>query len=346
MRNDILADFPQNIRTFLFVPLFNVDVDESLIGKGVYGFKIITSKQYFEEYRPLMIEEGWPQYTGELDRKVEIPKPGMIYRPVSSYIIVREISLPIEYDQQTAQEAQETIDKYVEMLIFFLIACRCLMAGNLQFNGYFVISKVAYYHGELPFVTAQRDIDKFKYSPLQKFYFCEHYHFSSQKILYLLRFSRKIYNVWDAMAIPLNYFMEYYSSSKGYERIIKLAIVWESSILNDCQSELEYRFKIRTSALLGENLSKVLSLAYKARSSIVHTGKLRKDDIKDLKKFLSTEETDGDILVYLLIRDHLEEITRQILQNFILQIYHKKKTLEETAKQIDQEIFEGFKKNN
>ena len=166
------TNFPQDTKAFLFVPLFNVDVDKNLIGKSIYGFKIITSQQYFEEYKHLIVEDGWPKYTDELDRKVEIPRPGTIYRPVSSYIIVREISLPKEYNQQTAQEARETIDKYVGMIIFFLIACRCLMAGNLQFNGYFVISKIAYYHGELPFVTAQRDIDKFKYSSLQKFYFC------------------------------------------------------------------------------------------------------------------------------------------------------------------------------
>ncbi len=339
-----MTDFPQNIRTFLFVPLFNVTVDASLFNKKINGFKIITSKQYFAEYKPLMIEDGWPKYTDELDKIVEIPSPGTFYHPLCNFLIVREIYLPAEENQQTADEVRSIINKYLERISYFLYACRCLKAGNLQYESYFAISKIAYYYGKLSYDTALQNMDRCKVSPLQKLYMHDWYDLSSNNVMWLLRFAKKIYKVKDKMGLPIAYFMEYYSSLKEYERIIKLAIVWESSILNDCKQELEYRFKIRSSALLEEDLSKVLSLAYDIRSSIVHTGLLRKENAKKLKKFLNTDETDGGTLLFIFMKDHLEEITRQILQNLILRIYKSGKTLEETAKDIDKEIFKSLGK--
>ena len=342
-----MTEYPSDIRTFLFIPLFNVKVSEDILNKKINGFQIITSKQYFESYRHILVEKGWPEYTNELDYLVEIPKLGAIYHPVSSYIVVKEILLPERPENVSFQDLQVHISKCMEKILYFLMACRLVSGGNIQIKDYFVISKILKYRGNLGISTNGEDIDGIYLLSKHQVFCIPHYDITSINIKKILLTAKKLFKVYDVVKIPIQYFMQYYSAKDIYDKIIKLAIVWETSILNDCKDELKYRLQVRSSSLLHRDISKVLALVYDIRSDIVHGGDVKKNEIKKLKKIVGNDNIEETfVLIFIFIRDYLENITREILCIFINKIYKTRKTIEQVAKEIDDSIFCSFEKIN
>ena len=122
-----------------------------------------------------------------------------------------------------------------------------------------------------------------------------------------------------------------YQRERHEDRIIDIAILFESTLLHDVQEELRYRLAVRGSVLLREVRDPISSFAefrrlYDVRSKIVHGGKLLKDILRgtgekpvefvdsalglarDTLRVLLAETAKGDSLSTILDR-----IDRQII---------------------------------
>ena len=116
--------------------------------------------------------------------------------------------------------------------------------------------------------------------------------------------------------LPLSYFNQYHSSKTPIDKLIKLSIVWESTILNGIQSELSYRFALRGTHLLKETLNFILKTAYDVRSCIVHTGDIDSSAAKKMRNLFNEDDSDS-LVFFKFIKDYLEPVTRNILNEFL-----------------------------
>jgi hypothetical protein len=98
-----------------------------------------------------------------------------------------------------------------------------------------------------------------------------------------------------------------------YDRIIKLAIALESSVLAGIDKELTYRLKIRASAFIKQNCYKVLDIFYQLRSSIVHDGEIGSEELKNIKKIINDKQCSDSKALFVFLSDYIEPIVRNIL---------------------------------
>lgn len=329
------------VDTYIFVPLYNVEIEDEILDKEIYGFKIVETGIYYQKYRSLLNNQGMNYATYELDQILNYNNIMHFFsKPVCNYIIIKKILCPKIIDQSTADYRDSLVGKNLNKLDCFIRASRCLYQGNIQVNQYFILSRVAKEIHTLP-VSSENKCILGNYRSVNGNYFLPKYKLNAKIIAEIINFTKKLNKCRKHMSIPVAFFTDYYSTSGIIERMIKIAIVWETSVLNDCSSELKYRLQARTSALLNRDLSQVLSLAYDIRSSLVHSGKITPSELKNMKKIIkiSPEETDDMACLFVFLRDHLEEITRKILQTLVNRICKTRKTLEYTAKEIDNNIF-------
>lgn len=331
-------------KIFLFVPLFNIKVEKDILNKDIYGYKLITSQQYFASYYNCK----WPSLSQTFNEIVASPRLGQVsLSPTSRYILVKEIHFDKSIPENTVSKLYEQIiPRYVQKIIFFLMSCRCIESGNIQYNRYFVFSEEYSSVGYLPNSTPPECLTEKFYKIRGKYITFSEYEFNDSIVEKAINFAKKISKVRKLIEIPLSFFMEYYASDKIYAKLLRLAIVLETTILNDCKNELKYRLQVRTSALLHRDISKILALVYDIRSDIVHSGDIQKDEIKKLKKLIEHDDTDEVLsLIFIFVRDYLDNIIREVLYIFIYKIYKTRKTLEQTAKEIDDVVFSVLEKN-
>ncbi len=336
------------VDAYIFVPLYNVKINSNILDKSINGFKIIDANTYYKEYRTLLNTQNNNSCTYELDKVLNKSNIASLSpKPVCNYLIVKKISHPRIVSQTTVDFTNFLIGKNLNKIDCFIRASRFLYQGNIQINQYFVLSKISKEIYTLP-VSSDNKCILGDYWSENYHYLLPEYKLDVNIISEIIKFTKKLIRCKKQMLIPVSFFTDYYMTTGLIERMIKLAIVWETSILNDCKSELKYRLQTRTSALLNQNLSTVLSLAYDIRSSLVHSGTITKSELKNMRKLISIapDETDNMACLFIFMRDFLENITRKILQIFVDDICKTRKTIEQVAKEIDDSIFCSFEKIN
>ena len=156
---------------------------------------------------------------------------------------------------------------------------------------------------------------------------------------------RTVYFSKDIL-IPINYFMQYYRTNSMYDRIIKLAIVLESSVLAGIKGELNYRLKIRASAFLKRDCKKILDMFYKLRSSIVHNGTIDIKCFDDIRKIINDEQCSNSKALFVFVSDYIEHLVRDILYKSF-EIFAEDETIKNYNQlflSVDNEILEKITK--
>ena len=136
--------------------------------------------------------------------------------------------------------------------------------------------------------------------------------------------------------------MQYYNTTSTYDRIVKLAIVLESSVLAGLEQELNYRLKLRASAFLKHDYRKMLDILYQLRSGIVHNGYIKKDCFDTLKKFLKDKDCSDTKALFVFIKDYIEPLVREILHKAFEEFARNEKVnnFNQLFSNIDNKIFE------
>ena len=108
----------------------------------------------------------------------------------------------------------------------------------------------------------------------------------------------------SALGAALRRFNLSYSRQSAEDKLIDLAIAWESSLLNDTEDELTYKLSVRGGALLApvrepSDTASLLQSGYRMRSKIVHNGESISDQSL-LPKF--------------------EDVTREVLRSYVTSV--------------------------
>lgn len=330
----------EDVGTYIFVPLYNVEIDSNVLGKEFHGFDIISTSQFLNEYSPRFQTYGLSYQSLQLDWALQHHIGALEKYPVPKFIIRTGAKLPHIVDSKTNNQAHNIIKQGFNCIVNYLMAMRLYRTGNIQIERYYVVSPEMTGTGFLTESTVR------EYIVLSDGYSNEcwsKYKITKDDIKNIVALCKKMNSVIDIISIPLAYFQEYYSAKNTFDKILKLVTVWECSILNDCRSELTYKLQIRGSKILGENASKFFNIAYSLRSDIVHTGKPSNDFQKQLKKFLnvSDDKNLADMLL-IFIRDYMEPVTRKVLLYFIDEASRTHANLEKIAKSIDIDVFDTF----
>ena len=321
--------------TYIFLPTFNVRIADDILNKRIHGIKFITAKTYTEKYKPLLTKNPFANRETTLDRDIFIQQGALLMQPVTDYLLVRKIKLPNATDQKTSDECNNILKTEYNWLIHFIIACRLYKTGDIQVNSVYTISQKTFICHTLGVYTPLDYI--WPREPHAK-KFWQRYSIDKNDIKNIFRYEQNYLLANKEMLMPVKYFMQYYSATDLFDKIVKLAIVWETTLLNGESSELNYKLKIRGSRLFKYDISQILGLAYSVRSEILHTGKLKDSTNKKLKAQTNCDDKTDALWAFTI--QYLEEITREIIIVFL----RSRQPLADTAKQIDQEIFESFRK--
>ena len=340
----MIKDNATMVDTYILVPLYNVSISAKILNKTIHGYKFITSECYFNELRPLFSQNFYMRKNVAIDEDLlQVQLGAVSSRPKASYLLVKKLKLPKSVDGKTYKIKEEELEKVYHDIVDFIIACRLEKTGDIHINTVHTISSSSYTALTLGIQTPTDYIWK------TSDYYLRHknlYEINEKDIKNIFKIKKQytgVLKINEEIMFPIKYFMQYYSTSDIFDKIVKLAISWESCILKDDKTELGFRLMIRTSALLKKDLSECLKLAYDMRSSIVHNGILEDKHEKKLRKYFSSNE-DTEVLLGTFVKEYLEEVTRQILKKIILKINKNKIRLKDVVTQIDQEIFESFSK--
>ncbi len=140
------------------------------------------------------------------------------------------------------------------------------------------------------------------------------------------------------LTVALRRFNQAYSRENDEDRIIDLTITLESCLLAGLSKELSYRFILRGAALLSERrdpkeTKALLKEIYDNRSSIVHDGKT----LLELKKGSKHDPPDHAAKEFLR---QSEEIVRDILREYVIQMASKKLSVKKVNEQLELGIIE------
>ena len=321
----------EKILAYFMVPIYNVSVDKDIIGKDFNGYKIITSKDFHENYKKSLFVQD------DMLEDIVEPFPGLVVkRPIALYLIIKEVYL---YLDPRKQENNQIEEKEVFEFDLLITALRLKSEGYIHVNKGYFLSKSRYSTSSLQIKTMLEAIDGYLRIGNKLFSF-EYYKPTEASILAALELKNKIYKAHTSIYLPLSYFNSYYSSSSLLDKIIKLTTIWEASLLNDQHTEIQHRLIIRCSCFLKKDLRDILRMAYDIRSRVLHTGAFK--DFDKLKKLLKNTTAHDWEAIFLFIKDYLEEITREILIKFLDVSASENKDLKTIAAEIDEKVFEKF----
>ncbi len=333
----------KGLKAYYIVPLYNVNysgMNEKILPRG---YKLIKNTEFFDKYRPQLMENI---YT--LEEDVQIPRVGTFHRrTTATYLLIKEIQIkPTISDKGFNHNINDELYDQEEIEITnWVFALRLLNAGNIQVSKSYCITDHSYADFHLSVGTIIPNLSNSWRFPQGEYGFLDNYSLDNLEPNSMISMIVKCEENYPALQIPLNYWSSYYQERNLINKILRLATIWEVTLLNDKKTELQYALKLRGSYLLHKDVSKVLQLAYSIRSEIVHTGTLTQNTINKVQSYINKSCKDYWFAVFLFIKQELEPLTREILCAFLNRIDGSHLTLEKIAKQLDEEIIAGFSKN-
>ena len=298
------------MKAYIVLPIYNVLVDSAVLNKELIdGYKIISNTIFFEEYKSKVITNEHTALVRWLEEDIEIPVVGMmVTRPLAKYLIIKEYEIENDYNNKVLADFQN-LER--GLLNHLLLALRLTQKGRCQVNRCYHFTSNSQGTISLDFSTNLECMYSWLFT--EETLYEDMYEFTSETIQKLKETCRIVRPYSNEAIVPIVYFMQYYNTTSTYDRIIKLAIVLESSILAGLESELNYRLKLRTSAFLKKDCRKILDILYQLRSCIVHNGYINKKCFNELKKFLNDMDCSDTKALFVFINDYIEPLVREIL---------------------------------
>lgn len=320
-----------SIKSYYIVPLFNIEPEGMNPQILPNGYKLISNQEFFAKYRPTLTD-----YLGDLAEDIKIIHQGEFYKRVTStYLLIKELYV---HSLIALNINDELYKKEQESIIEWIFSLRLLYPGNIQVNQAYSVSKSFYSSYCLTIGTMIDNLDNIWNFSKEEFCSLDNYALNRVKPEELAVMIKKCSKNYPSMKIPLNYWIAYYQERELINKIIKLATVWEVTLLNDKKSELQYALKMRGSCILRKDARKIFELAYSVRSELLHTGLVERKTINRINEFLGTHYKHEWSTLFYFMKDVLEPMTRDILNYFLNTIDQTHSNLEETARNIDNQI--------
>ena len=325
-----------SIKSYYIVPLFNIDpqgMDPQIFPDG---YKLVSTQEFLTQYRPFLTN-----YLGDLEQDVRMAVRGqMDGRVVAMYLLIKELQVqPLIANQRVSPDINDELYKREqETIIKWLFALRLLYPGNIQVNQAYSVNKSFYASYCLSVGTMIDNLDNVWNFSKDELCSLDNYSLSRVKREELAVMITKCSKNYSSMKIPLNYWIAYYQERELINKIIKLATVWEVTLLNDKKNELQYALKMRGSCVLRRDARKIFELAYSVRSELLHTGLVEHKTINRINEFLGTHYKHEWSTLFYFMKDVLEPMTREILNYFLDALDQNHVNLEETARDIDNKI--------
>ena len=99
----------EDVDTYIFVPLYNVEIDSNILGKKFHGFDIISTSQFLNEYSPRFQTYGLSYQSLQLDWALQYHIGALEKYPVPKFIIRTGAKLPHIVDRKTNNQAHNII---------------------------------------------------------------------------------------------------------------------------------------------------------------------------------------------------------------------------------------------
>lgn len=303
----------------LFIPLFNIEVEENLLRKDfINKYKILPSEDITLEPQNYVFATDSNTRTFIKDITLNGPNKWLLH-PYAKFVLCKTVLLQND-DDKTIVAAKETYKKEVDKI---LLSLRLVSDGFCQVNNLYMLANG---HSIVTAMLSSSQIENVCMS-----------HRSYKGTLLgenLYNLTTKVFNdaqkefekidsiEKNVISIPSSYFHKCYNSVTPSDRILNLAIVLESTMLAGKSQELTYRLLLRTSAFLEKDVKKVLEYFYTLRSEIIHNGtipdfnskKNQKDLYKPLAKITGIEAKDCTELIFYFIKNHVEPLVREVLR--------------------------------
>ena len=314
---------------YLIIPIYNIHhyFDKNILNMEIVdGFKILYREDFKRQYFKQLTEYS-TSITNVLNTDITPDDNIILFRSITQYLLFKEIHFSKEINIDEWKNIQVKEMKNVDNL---LQAMRLVQEGMCQLaKGYFYTENYqsVFY---LNLSAFAENIDTQYYLTDKEVLTENWYHLTIENI----NRTKNLYNMINSFQsnvfdIPFSYWEQYYISRSFYDKIIKLSILAESTLLSDCNDELKYRLSIRASNILGQNVTEIFKLFYDIRSGIVHSGTVTKANYKKINKLLNNSENFIDSYKYKmkLLFDFIKKIEsylREITLKYIETAYTKK----------------------
>jgi predicted HicB family RNase H-like nuclease len=311
---------------YFVLPIYIAEVDADALNNAFFdGYSIVDIKHFYENYIDKLSD-----FNGLLHSDIPLPMPGMaITRPEARYVLLKKLG-------SNNDESVFRSEAYKAHLM--ITALRLYAQGSLHVHRLYFLSRTMHRNQRIETSTSLYDIENYCFNGNSEHASFKQYQISAETLKKLPSLIESIAKIYDRFWLPLSYFNQYHSSKTLIDKLIKLSIVWESTLLNGIQSELSYRFCIRGTHLLKKDSNSILKTAYDVRSSIVHTGDIDSKAIEKMRKFFNKD--DSDFLVFFrFMNEYLEPLTREILNEFLKKMLGDNKNVTQVADAIDNEVF-------
>lgn len=327
------------MKLYVILPIYNIEVEKEVINTEIINeYKLITNEIFFNDYeKEITSNKDTDIMYNFLKADILIPQPGMLdIRPLAKYILIRECEVGEEY-VYNKEIFKNFVNEEVDKINKFILLLRLIQKGQCRINSLYFFSIKDKASSLTDFSTNIGNMYNYNET------LCETKYFLSKKIVSKLNQEYLIVQLYSKdILIPITYFMQYYNTSDVYDRIIKLAIALESSVLAGIKEELSYKLQIRTSAFLKRDCKNILKLFYRLRSWIVHNGEIDKKSFKDIKRIIGDEQCSDTEVLFVFITDYIEPIVRDILYKSF-EAFAKDETIKsyrDLFSSVDNEIIE------
>lgn len=323
---------------YFIVPIYNVNVDEKLLNKSFAGFKILLNTAIFQKYR----EELY--YPDDLFQDIELPQSGMlIKRPTARYVFLKKLYFYNGYNEDINHKNNVIIDNEIQNFMNLIVAMRLLKSGNIQINRVYILGKAEHHSFNLSISSSLDAMNNF-FIDNKDYNFLSNYAISKKDLNNTLKIKNNLTKCHQNLWLPISYFMSYYKTPNLTDKLIRLCTIWEATLLNDCENELNYRLIIRGSAFLEKDLSEIFKIAYNIRSKLLHTGSIPK--LTKLTSLIGSEDKTDISKIFIFLKDYLEPITRKIINKFMINHLKTGKNLKDLSESIDNAILKKLSRKD
>lgn len=302
----------------IFIPLFNIEIDETLLGKEfLCGYKILKSDDILYNIEQFVFakEPFTNSFIGDITQN---GANKILMHPYAKYVLFKQITIP-DNDIELYKEREKIKNEIDDIILAFRLASD----GYIQVNNCYFIANG---HSAFTMMKSSSQIENIciSHRSRQNNLLVENLYNLNRSVFMNIQkqfeIVKKVKN--KSTYIAMDYLHKCYNTNTPYDRIINLAIILESTMLAGRNEELNYRLFLRTSALLGRDVKELLETFYSIRSDIVHNGviqeksskKKNKKDIYDkISKITKMEREDKTELVFYFIKDYIEPLIREIL---------------------------------
>lgn len=297
----------------LFIPLFNFEIDENLIGhKIICEYRILKSSDilYNPEQYFLMNEPFTNSFIGDITEN-GINK--RLLHSYAKYVLFKQVE--IKDNDSDFAKARIFYKKEIDDII---LAFRLAVDGYCQVYNCYLLTVG---HSACTEMQSSSRIDNIclSHRTIKNSLLVENLYHLNNKVLNDIKSQyntiKQIKN--KNLAVPIEYYHRCYDYKTPQDKILTLAIILESTLLAGKNTELSYRLFLRTSALLGKDVKNLLETFYSLRSDIIHNGTIQTKNNRSLyskiSKITGIKKDDYTELIFYFIKDYIEPIIREVL---------------------------------